>query len=507
MAVVYAADLTVAERDSWLQPAVEDVIACVAAWAGLPEGSVEGQFPGRRRRSTVNASWLARSEGLTIWRLKFSHSDARDAALQWSADVDVIADGTTEVKVRLDRSRLDHTVGPPGDRPLPPGCIRSLVENQLIAVLDAGVELSTDATVVRRDDAEDFARLVLAPDRRLPIVAYTPRDEDIIDGQPLLRDLLGLAHIRLVLSEASWALNDLVPRGVNVYGGAVRVIWPGVTPGDPGPQHPMWYSDTPAQRVYGQVSGRVLTASIGQAVEDVRILEIERGRRHGEAESLRERLEELGNQLEYGQLAIEDVLGQLREAEGRVGDLAADRDLWADLATQYENQAIELGQSAARIEAERDHWRFAAEGALDSLRSRGVDVDDPVREFCAAVEQFVLSMGSVDGARRRPYEIGHQFLEKVAGLGPSYRDKVLRTSAAIVVNTPRLLDARDDHALRSGSGGNDPAVARARDGAKGRRIAIEQNTAAARRLHYWVLPDSSIELASVNVHDDMTIPE
>jgi hypothetical protein len=54
MAVVYAADLAVVQRGSWLQPAVDEVITCVAPWAGFLEGSTEGLFPGRRPRSTVN---------------------------------------------------------------------------------------------------------------------------------------------------------------------------------------------------------------------------------------------------------------------------------------------------------------------------------------------------------------------------------------------------------------------------------------------------------------------
>jgi hypothetical protein len=43
------------------------------------------------------------------------------------------------------------------------------------------------------------------------------------------------------------------------------------------------------------------------------------------------------------------------------------------------------------------------------------------------------------------------------------------------------------------------------DGARAWRVSLQSNTPAARRLHYWVLPDGSIELAKVGVHDDMSI--
>jgi hypothetical protein len=89
--------------------------------------------------------------------------------------------------------------------------------------------------------------------------------------------------------------------------------------------------------------------------------------------------------------------------------------------------------------------------------------------------------------------------------GERYRGKVVRACADVVLNAPDLLRRVDDHVLRTGEAGNDPAVQRS-DGATAHRCAIERNTPAARRVHYWVLPDGSIELASVNVHDDASIP-
>lgn len=59
------------------------------------------------------------------------------------------------------------------------------------------------------------------------------------------------------------------------------------------------------------------------------------------------------------------------------------------------------------------------------------------------------------------------------------------------------------HPLRTGTGGNDPQQKRASDKAKAVRRDIDHEY----HLHYWQLPDGSIELASVGVHNDLTIPE
>jgi hypothetical protein len=58
------------------------------------------------------------------------------------------------------------------------------------------------------------------------------------------------------------------------------------------------------------------------------------------------------------------------------------------------------------------------------------------------------------------------------------------------------------HAYRAGTGGGAPQLVRHTDGAKAFRVDLETNTAAARRLHYWKLPDGSVEFHSVNLHDD-----
>lgn len=113
---------------------------------------------------------------------------------------------------------------------------------------------------------------------------------------------------------------------------------------------------------------------------------------------------------------------------------------------------------------------------------------------------------NVDGARPRTFKIGRHLIPTIESLGID-RDKVVRAAGDVVAAAPARLGTRGDHPLRVGAGAEDRTRVRRRDGATAHRVSIEQNSPAARRLHYWVLPDGSVELASVNLHDDMTIPE
>ncbi len=75
--------------------------------------------------------------------------------------------------------------------------------------------------------------------------------------------------------------------------------------------------------------------------------------------------------------------------------------------------------------------------------------------------------------------------------------KILRS----IVETYRGQDLPAVHALRTGSGGQDPQRTRGSDKAQRRDIDREFH------LHYWDCADGTIELASVVYHNDFSIPE
>ena len=70
-----------------------------------------------------------------------------------------------------------------------------------------------------------------------------------------------------------------------------------------------------------------------------------------------------------------------------------------------------------------------------------------------------------------------------------------------IVETLERTQMTDTHALRTGLGGGDPARMRGDDRAMRRDIDRQYH------LHYWQCADGTVELASVVVHNDFSIPE
>ncbi|WP_424448557.1 hypothetical protein [Microbacterium arborescens] len=101
------------------------------------------------------------------------------------------------------------------------------------------------------------------------------------------------------------------------------------------------------------------------------------------------------------------------------------------------------------------------------------------------------------------YLVGPSLVGSLDILDDGQLDKMLRAAVYVLIGRAAEVPSLDLHELRSGMGGEDAPVVRA-DGAKCWRVAIEQKTASARRLHYWALPGGRIELSRVVIHDDYT---
>jgi predicted RNA-binding protein with RPS1 domain len=93
-----------------------------------------------------------------------------------------------------------------------------------------------DATWTRldADGARSFAAdTLLSGSRTLPVVALTTpagSAHPLIDPERLARELAGKAMVVVLeTGDATWALSDALPKRLDVYGGAARIWWPGLT--------------------------------------------------------------------------------------------------------------------------------------------------------------------------------------------------------------------------------------------------------------------------------------
>lgn len=119
-----------------------------------------------------------------------------------------------------------------------------------------------------------------------------------------------------------------------------------------------------------------------------------------------------------------------------------------------------------------------------------------------ALFKFRQERGEEPRWERLPaFRIGDHFLDtavKACRAGRALPEKILRS----IVETLEGLNERDVHALRTGSGGNNPQQMRGKDGAMRRDIDPTYH------LHYWSCEDGLVELATVSYpHDNFWIPE
>lgn len=99
------------------------------------------------------------------------------------------------------------------------------------------------------------------------------------------------------------------------------------------------------------------------------------------------------------------------------------------------------------------------------------------------------------------YAIGPAFLDSIEQTGGVDRAKVVQVVVEVLTGLAEQLDGRDLHPLRTAeSGGSAPLT---RDGGwTAWRVALQRESPAARRLHYW-RRGAEVELARVVVHDDL----
>jgi len=480
VAHAYAARLNVQDRDGLAPANPLEVAEVLSQWAGVALTWADSHATGSRG-AAIRTELLQEGEGASaIWRLTYELDDRVNDGTRWSVTATVLADIATEAVIVLDRSLVgDAFVRPP--LPKPPGCIPALISSEGLCCVDAGRVLSTDVWGVSEAAAEEFAEVLMAPDRRLPVVGFTGRDDDVFDGGLLLQELIGIAHVVFIGSPTSRRLDTLLPAGLNVYGGAVRLWWPRLDAAARRWDHPLWPADVPARRIAGTIHDELVAAALAVSAIDARVIAADRHKAERDLAALRQRVTEMeGHEVDF---TLIDELVENYEAEARA---ALDR--------------------AFRAESDRDYWK----GQFEDIRRRetaGTVASNPIVEFSNEITAEVTGRGEVDGATNRLYGFGRTFLESVAQHGDRYHQKIVKTCADVVMGAPALLKRCDDHPLRGGEGANDPVTTRSHDGAEARRCYIESNTPAARRLHYWLLPDNLVEFASVNVHDDVSIPE
>ena len=102
----------------------------------------------------------------------------------------------------------------------------------------------------------------------------------------------------------------------------------------------------------------------------------------------------------------------------------------------------------------------------------------------------------------KPWSYSDQFFDTLRTMQGVSRDKIVEVIVYVLTGRDSELASRERHQLRTGPGGDDPPRTRKGGSEICYRVSLQQKSASARRLHYWICQDGSIELASVRLHDD-----
>jgi len=186
--------------------------------------------------------------------------------------------------------------------------------------------------------------------------------------------------------------------------------------------------------------------------------------------------------------------GLSAELSRALNDLAGKRDE----ITQLKQTATSLRRAGAKqqvnkstVLSRRDRFSSDSDWFNEELRRVWISTYSPTER----VERYPLDPEKLD--------YGSRFFEslKITQCTDNDLKKVLRCALDIVTGRESV-DARHQvHPIRNGAGASSQDIV-AEDGSIALRAYVEEKTAAAKRLHYWVSPSKRITLERVVIHDD-----
>ncbi len=313
----------------------------------------------------------------------------------------------------------------------------------------------------------ELAARVLDPGRDRPLVGVSTLHGGRgapIDPGALAGELGEAAEVWLVeTGPATWALADDLPERLEVFGGAVRIWWPGASRDAVPEDHPLLFVREPTAA--GRVRAQVASLVAGQAA-------------------------------------------------GREGAAAAEAGEVAAMATQLRAAAAERDQLAGQLRQERTRSQALARRLrVAEERLAALERADAAEDPFAGDEAFLRGVAAAYGrlysdADRQEFPLGRMtvgpgFLESARTLEGIDRSRILEVCAHVAAGRAWHIPGLRVHPLRSGRGG---APQRRRPGgAQAWRCALQVGSPAARRLHWWAIPGpggGTVEFDSVGTHDD-----
>lgn len=326
---------------------------------------------------------------------------------------------------------------------------------------------------------------VFSISRLLPLIVVTTASDT---GQPridvdALVDLSSdYANVAVVeTSSTAFALSDLMPEELRVYGGATRLFWPNANLHDQGSVHPLFVTATEAD-------GPRTLQRIADALTEAGYIQPEEGEEPGTVPPW------LAPSVGAPTSTKQREADEARRLRGEVSLLRErNNDLTTELAT-LRKQVRSLADRNTELEA--------------VVHSRRV-YDDPAQQLDHEIWLSWMHAYSESDRKQHPlatYRFGPRFVESVESITGVERDKIVSTCVDVLTRRAWQINGRQARQMRTSDVGNSPVRVRVHDQATAWRCNLQTNSPSARRFMWWEIPDGSIELAVVALHDDTDFP-
>ncbi len=220
------------------------------------------------------------------------------------------------------------------------------------------------------EKTEKLIDSIWSPQRMLPFVLISMADDGAKSKLPemIQADLIGLAHIAILSSEASWEISRTHGKEWSCYGNAIRILWPHLSSGSNPLNHPLWLLRHTADAQDKQLSesrllvsrirSRVFTQSSYSSLDPTFFLPLKAEHKACEIQRLKSARE--SNILEEQALEeLEVALREIEDRDQRIEELEEDNKRLLDIVRQ-----LRLSQAWSSDSAGEDEQDLSPESEV-----------------------------------------------------------------------------------------------------------------------------------------------
>lgn len=219
---------------------LDSAVEAVTQWARRRFGVITKPLSaGHARHRDASIEWSTLiGEEAGLFGLWVDQPDRGDRKWRWRTYVDVgVENGAAWVRVRVHLySTIEGLITLPSVDAGRPGIVRDLVRD--LGLTADGLPMGSPLRCTT-ESLSDLTQLLLMPGRRLPIVVLSHDNHDAAFFEPdyLADRLLGLAHVAEIDRGLAPLLEEQLGQPLSVYGGAIRIYWPGFRTSDDPHRH------------------------------------------------------------------------------------------------------------------------------------------------------------------------------------------------------------------------------------------------------------------------------